>query len=284
MSLIAALSGALIVSGILCLIYGIQRHPERPPRPARSRTRKPWVKEQVPLILAGGVGLLTALLTGWFVAILVVPAATWFVRRAWLQRSNRTTERLEALGEFARAVAGILTAGRGLEQAILQGSRSAPHHLGPEITKLAARLRANWPTDRALRAFADDVDDATGDLFVATLMLGAQRRGPGIASAMVGLADSIDAEVRARRAVEAEEQKPRTAARMITAISLVLIGGLFISGTYVAPYQSALGQALLTVYAGLYLVVLWWMGRISRSRPLPRFMGSAAAGREVGAA
>ena len=60
-----------------------------------------------------------------------------------------------------------------------------------EVTRLVARLRARWDTEEALRAFADELDDATGDLIAANLILGARRRGAGLASVLEGLAESV---------------------------------------------------------------------------------------------
>ena len=92
-----------------------------------------------------------------------------------------------------------------------------------EVSALAARLAARWPTETALRAFADDLDDATGDLVVATLILGARRRGPGLARVLTAVADSVAEEVAMRRKVEAERAKPRTTARAVTLITLGVV-------------------------------------------------------------
>ena len=280
MTLIASLAGALLVAGILGLIYALVPQPVAPPRP---KTKRPALRStDKTLALAGvAVGGLLALLTGWLVAIILVPAITVMGYRAWSGRRHNRVQRLSALSDFSRGLAGVLTAGRGLEQAIVHAARSAPTALAPEIGRLAARVRANWRTGKALRRFADEVDDATGDLFVATLILAAQRRGPGVASAMQALAESIDADVRARRQVEAEQQKAKTAARIITIISVVLLIGLFTAGSYVDPYRTPLGQFLLTGFMALFLLVLAWMGRIARPQPLPRFMGHDLSSKAV---
>ena len=69
--------------------------------------------------------------------------------------------------------------------------------------------------------FADDLDDATGDLVAANLILGARRRGAGLASVLEGLAESVAADVRARREIEADRAKPRATARWVTLITVV---------------------------------------------------------------
>ena len=85
------------------------------------------------------------------------------------------------------------------EQALVSTLRSTPEPIRPEVARLVSRLRARWSTEDALRAFADDLDDATGDLIAANLILGARRRGAGLASVLEGLAESVAADVRARR-------------------------------------------------------------------------------------
>ena len=115
---------------------------------------------------------------------------------------------------------GVLTVGVGLEQALVATLRSTPAPIAPEVTRLVARLRARWVTEDALRAFADELDDSTGDLVAANLILGARRRGAGLASVLEGLAESVAADVRARRQVEADRAKPRATARWVTLISV----------------------------------------------------------------
>ena len=79
--LIPALAGALLVAGLIGIVAGLRRTPQPPPAPQRTRVRVPgWLRSVRPrtriLILVGfGVGVLVALLTGWLVAALLVPAA-----------------------------------------------------------------------------------------------------------------------------------------------------------------------------------------------------------------
>ena len=275
MTVLAALSGALIVAGILGLIYGLTPHPVTPAKAPRVRRRRRLSKVRTVALAGLAAGAVIAVVTGWLVALVIAPAVSVMVYRMVTGRAKNRIERLNALADFARALGGVLTVGRGLEQAILHAARSAPAALAPEIGRLAARVRANVATATALRLFADELDDATGDLFAATLILAAERRGPGVASAMQSLAESIDEDVKARRQVETEQQKARTAARMITIISALLLGGLLLAGSYVEPYRTPLGQVLLTVFMSMYLAALVWMGRISATKPLPRFIGTA---------
>ncbi|MGB8020601.1 MAG: type II secretion system F family protein, partial [Candidatus Nanopelagicales bacterium] len=160
----------------------------------------------------------------------------------------------------------------GLEQAITATTRSAPDPIRPQVAALAGRLVARTPTDVALRRFADDLADPTGDLIVTALLLGAARRGTGMASVLENLATSVADEVRIRRAVEADQAKVRSAARLVTGITLLMMGGLFASGTYTKPYGTPLGQLVLIVLIAGYAAALAWMKRIANGTPPARLI------------
>ncbi|MCB0908077.1 MAG: type II secretion system F family protein, partial [Nocardioidaceae bacterium] len=170
--LVPALAGALIVGGLIALVVGLRPSPviERPSRPRKVRT----LTKQTRSLLLGGVaaGIVAFLVTGWVLALIVVPIA--FVGLPVLLSSSAAAQRiarLEAMEEWTRSLSGVLTVGVGLEQALVATLRSTPAAIAPEVTRLVARLRARWPTEDALRAFADELDDATGDLVAANLIL-----------------------------------------------------------------------------------------------------------------
>lgn len=275
-ALVPALAGALLVGGVLALTVGLRPSPVAP-RPAQPRRLRRLSKQTRVLLLAGLAGGVVALLvTGWVLAVVVVPFA--FVGLPTLLSSGSAAariERLEAMEEWTRSLSGVLTVGVGLEQALVATLRSTPAAIAPEVTRLVARLRARWVTEDALRAFADELDDATGDLVAANLILGARRRGAGLASVLEGLAESVAADVRARRQVEADRAKPRSTARWVTLISVGVLVVLAVSGTYVKPYQSPLGQVILVALLVAYVATLIWMKRMAIGRALPRFLSPA---------
>ena len=172
--LIPALAGALLVAGLIGIVAGLRRTPKPPPAPQRARVGVPgWLRSVTGrtriLILVGlAVGVLVALLTGWLVAVLLVPAALAGLPVLLSPPPAASKiDRLEAMEEWTRSLSGVLTVGIGLEEALIATLRSTPDPIRPEVTRLVARLRARWSTEEALRIFADDLDDATGDLVAA---------------------------------------------------------------------------------------------------------------------
>jgi tight adherence protein B len=220
------------------------------------------------------------LLTGWPVAGFIV-ALTVLGLPVLLSTSReaaRAIDRIEAVEEWTRRLGDILVVGVGLEQAITATVRTCPAPVRLEVSALSARLAARWPTESALRAFADDLDDATGDLIAATLILGARRRGPGLARVLAAVADSVAEEVSMRRKVEAERAKPRTTARAVTLITLGVVALGALNGTYLAPYGTTLGQLILAVIALGFVGALAWMRALTLTKPEPRFLSSHPAG------
>jgi len=276
MVLVPAVAAGLIVAGLIGIVVG-SRPVEAPiARPRRRRMARVSVSTRTRTLLLVGIvaGLVVALLSGWLLAILVLPLAVAGLP-VLLSSSDAAVQiaRLEAMEEWTRALSGVLTSGVGLEQALIATLRSTPEAIKPEVSRLASRLRARWTTEDALRAFADELDDATGDLVAASLILGARRRGPGLATVLESLAESVAADVRSRRQIEADRAKPRATARWVTIITIGVLVVLAFTGEYVAPYKTPIGQAILAVFLAAYVGVLVWMRRMSVGAPLPRFIG-----------
>jgi len=280
--LLAALTGALVAGGLLCLIIGLRPAPEKAQQPnarpgrigwwAAIPARRRWVG-----LAALAIGVVAGLLTGWVVLIVLLPAAVVGlpVLLANSTEAGRIA-RLDGIAEWNRNLSGVLTAGQGLEQALMASLRSTPEAVRPQVSGLVARLRARWPTEAALRAFADEIDDATGDLVAAALILGARKRGPGLAAVLTGLAESTAAEVRVRRQVEADRAKPRATARWVTIIATSALAVLAMSGQFLAPYGTPVGQAILLVLLACYAATLAWMRHMAATPAPARFLAVRA--------
>jgi Flp pilus assembly protein TadB len=310
--LLAAVSAATVLSGLLLVLAGLRPvaadqvagQPTAPPLAAlrsvltrlgrlvdgtgassgRSTDRSADVgaavgrRRRVVLLLALVGGALGWAATGLAVLMLAVPAAAIGLPRLLGTPSSAAhIDRLEGLEEWTRNLAGVLAVGVGLEQAITASLRSTPATIRPQVATLVARLAARWDTAAALRAFADDLDDATGDLVAASLILSAHRRGAGLVAVLDGLAASVADDVRTRRAIEADRAKPRSTARAVTGITLAVLVLLAMNKTYVEPYTSGLGQGLLALLLSAYVAALIWMRHMTLGRPTPRLLTAKTA-------
>ncbi|MGB7964159.1 MAG: hypothetical protein WCF12_14545, partial [Propionicimonas sp.] len=147
--------------GLVLLGYATLIAPTRPPSPSAPPRRSRWSRT-IRIRAAVGVvmGLVGLLVTGWPIALLAGPAAGLGLPALLAPPANAAViPRLEALQEWTRGLAGVLTVGIGLEQAITATARSAPDPIRPQVAGLAGRLAARTPTDTALRRFADDLAD-----------------------------------------------------------------------------------------------------------------------------
>jgi tight adherence protein B len=214
------------------------------------------------------------LVTGWMVAAVVLPGAAAIVPTLLqVPDTRRTIKRLKAMEEWTRNLAGVLTVGVGLDQAIIASLRSTPEPILPEVSSLVARLRVRWRTEDALRAFADDLNDPTGDRITTSLIVGSRSRGHGLALLLERLAETVSDEGRMRRRIETDRAKPRATARYVTIIVILTTVALALTGDYVAPYGEPAGQVLLILWLGAYLGCLLWMRQITRTKGIPRFLG-----------
>ena len=273
-AILPAIAGGLVALGLLGVVIGLRPTATPPREPtAASRRRAPNRRTRILLLAGGALGLVGWLITGWILALVIAPVAVIGLP-ILLSAPPAATQiaRLEAMEEWTRSLSGVLTVGIGLEQALVATLRSTPAPIADEVHRLVTRLRARWDTEKALRAFADELDDATGDLIAANLILGARRRGAGLASVLEGLAESVGADVRARRQVEADRAKPRATARWVTLISASVLVVLALSGTYVEPYRTPVGQVLLVLLLSAYVATLVWLRRMAAGKPLPRFL------------
>ncbi|MGX5655512.1 type II secretion system F family protein, partial [Geodermatophilus nigrescens] len=221
-------------------------------------------------VVGAGVWLVSGWPVGGVLAGGAVVGVPWLL--AQFAGGNAAVERLEALQEWLRRSSDVLAAGGGLEQTLIRSARTAPAPIAAEVATLAARLQARWPTSRALLAFADDLDDAAGDLVVAALLLGAELRGPGLARVLTELAGSLTEEVTMRRKVEADRAKPRANARWLLLITLAAAGLAALNGDYLAPYGTAVGQLVLAAVAALIVSCLLWMRRLTAAPSSVRFL------------
>ncbi|MCA0253354.1 MAG: type II secretion system F family protein [Actinobacteria bacterium] len=282
--LLAALAAVFVLGGTLLGVAGLQLRETAPPRTrvVRPVSRQDRVSKRTRRLVAGGatLGALVGVVTGMWAAVIILPAL--LVGLPYLlggTGEKAAISRIEAIEEWVRTLAGSLSAGASLEQGLQTSLRSAPAPIRTEIATLVARISSRTGLARALRGFADDLDDVVGDKVVAVLLLASERRGAALAGVLDDLASSIADEVRARRVLEAERVKPRTTARWVTLIFVAVLTGLAFTGDFVAPYTAPLGQLVLVVLLACFGLILGLMRRMASTDRTARFVGAHISGR-----
>jgi hypothetical protein len=184
----------------------------------------------------------------------------------------REVARVEAIAGWAEMLRDTMAAAGGLEQSIVATAPIAPPAIRPQVTSLVARIdRYQLPV--ALRWFADDLDDPTGDLVVAALLLAAQRTPSRLSDLLGRLAAAARAEVTVRLRVEAGRARVYSSVQVITVFAVGFSLLLLIwNRQYLVAYDDLLGQAVLALVGACYATAYWWIARASRFDRAVRFL------------
>jgi tight adherence protein B len=274
-SILAITAGLLITGGLLGMSYGLQREARRASRTqsvrqwwARATRRPPGSRgrqRDLILLLSVIIGCVIAMLTGWLILIAVLPLLALGLPYLLILPKPRDVELLEALDRWVRSLAATLATGKSITDAIRISRRTAPPLLADEINLLVTRLNNRWETRDALMRFADAIDSPDADGVVAALILASSRGGNGASVTLQALADSIQAQLKGRRAIEVERSKPYVVVRQVTVISLsTLVLVFLLSPDFFAPYRTPLGQTLLSLLLIIYMASLLLMRRKAR--------------------
>jgi tight adherence protein B len=284
MSILAITAGLLIIGGLLGISYGFRRQS----RPAGRRTesilhwwasttRRPLGssgrRRDMILLLSMIIGGIVAMLTGWLILFVVLPLLALGLPYLLTLPKPRDIELLEALDRWVRSLSATLATGKSITDAIRISRRTAPPVLADEINLLVSRLNNRWETRNALMRFADTIDSPDADGVIAALILASSRGANGASVTLQALADSIQAQLKGRRAVEVERSKPYVVVRQVTVISLSTLVLVFVlSPDFFAPYRTPLGQAVLSVLLISYVASLLLMRRKAQQPDRPRIL------------
>jgi Flp pilus assembly protein TadB len=282
--MLAVTAGLLIIGGLLGIGFGLGRKPRAASRPTESVaelwarvSRRPTGsrgrRRDVILLLSLITGCTAAMLTGWLILIVVLPLLALGLPYLLILPKPRDIELLEALDRWVRSLAATLAIGKSITDAIRISRRTAPPLLADEINLLVTRLNNRWETRDALMRFADAIDSPDADGVVAALILASSRGANGASVTLQALADSIQTQLKGRRAIEVERSKPYVVVRQVTVISLSTLALVFaFSPSFFAPYRTPLGQVLLSVLLIIYIASLLLMRRKARQPDRPRLL------------
>lgn len=273
-------AGLLVGAGLFVGVLAIVGLPQRAAgKPRRARRNEADARRRVNRIILGVVvGLLVLIAVRWVVAAVGVGllVAFWDKIAGGEAEQRVGIAKLEALASWTESLRDTIAGAVGLEQAIPATAANAGVSIKPSLNLLVDRLRIREPLPNALLAFGDDMNDASADVVCAALVLNSRLRGPGLRDVLTALAVSAREELDMRRTVEAERRSTRRSVRIVLLIILTVMGGLsFLNPTYVAPYGTVTGQAVMLLVALLLFVGLWWLRALSSPRRTGRFLVAA---------
>ncbi len=281
--LLLVLLGGVFGGGVALLVAALVPRPVPPParRPGGGTlARGRRLGRRGGVAVAVGVG--TLVVTRWPVAA----GAAGLLVLAWpalfggAASEKRASAKVEALAVWTESLRDTIAGAVGLEQAVIASSHAPPGPIATELRGLADRLRVRVAMPEALRRFADDLADPSADLIIATLVLNARLRGPGLREVLTSLAESARAEVEMRGRVAAGRSSTRRSVQIVVGVTLLFVTGLSLfNRSYVAPYGTALGQVVLLVIVGLFAGGFFWLRRLSRfDEPGRLLVGGGGAG------
>ena len=220
--------------------------------------------------------MLALALTGWVVAALSGAYGGYAALRALDSRRTSVQQeqaRITALASWCEQLRDLLTAEHGIVGTITATARTCPEPIRPEVERLATRLSRQNP-DSAIRQFAAELDDPSGDL-VASVLLLAMSRSSRTSELLSELAGTIRERAAMRLRVEADRSGQRSEARFIIAFSAVAITGVLIFGRdseFLDAYDDAAGQFVFGFVVACFALGGWWMARLTRFERPARFL------------
>jgi Flp pilus assembly protein TadB len=276
MIVFASITGGFVVGGFALLMFELTRREQALEARARPLFERIGEAGRRKILLAAAAGIAMLAMTGWPVAALAAALGALFVPVLTSTRSARQrTARLEGLEQWTRRLSDLLTASRGLEEALEISARTAPTAISGQVTALARRLSARVGTQEALRAFANEIDDAAGDRIVAALLIATGQRGGGVQGVLSALAELLARDVAARREIEASRAEHRTTLRWITAFMGGFTVFAILNRSYSAPYGTFEGEAVLALIASLYAAGLASLHKLGQIPGPSRFLDLA---------
>ncbi|HLU98936.1 MAG TPA: type II secretion protein F, partial [Thermobifida alba] len=190
--------------------------------------------------------------------------------------------RIEAVAAWTEQVRDLMAAASGLQGAIASTAPIAPVPIRGQVAVLAQRIRTD--PQEALGRFAAEVDVPTADLVATALGSAAERHAADLGSLLTNLAEAARDQAAMLVRTAAGRARVRTAMRIITATTLALAALLMLfNPTYLVPFDSAAGQAVLAVIGVLWAAALAWLSRLARTDLGPRVLRPRTQEQEVGA-
>jgi Flp pilus assembly protein TadB len=282
-TLMALGAGTVVGGGVALFVAALRGFPKREPD---ERSSGEQLSDIVKFLSTRGaiaivVGVLVLAATKWPVAAIAGAILVFFWDQLFggLAAERAALARVEALASWTESLRDTIAGAVGLEQAIPATARAASPAIREHLHTMVDRLRARMPLPQALEYFADDMDDASADLVIASLILNARLRGPGLREVLGALAKSSREEVDMRQRVMAQRSSTRRSVQIVVFVSVAVVLGLAVfNKSFVEPYNTVTGQFVLVGVIGLFAAGFFWLRRLSTVETPARFLQRARGG------
>jgi Flp pilus assembly protein TadB len=273
--LLIVLIGAVVGGAFLIFIWALVPQPESEVMHGPSKLSGALKAAGTRVPIAVGAALLTLVITRWPVAAAACGALAFAFPALFggAAAEAKAIARLEGLAAWTESLRDTVAGAVGLEQAIPATAYAASPAISTELTALADRLRVRVPLPQALQKFADEMNDSSVDLIVASLILNSRLRGPGLRDVLTSLSESARAALDMRQRVNAGRRSTRRSVQIVMIVTVVVVLGLALfNRKYVAPYSTPFGQVVLLVILGLFAAGFVWLRRLASFETPGRFL------------
>jgi hypothetical protein len=195
------------------------------------------------------------------------------LRRLFSHDDNGYQRQLvEAIAAWTESLRDTMAAASGLEQAIIATAQRAPKAIEGPLQRLVASLRYDT-LESSLRRFADDVGHSTCDFVVAALITSSRHQTRDLQMLLGHLSDCARAECHLYLRVWVSRARSRTAVRIITAVVVLFVAGLFVfNRPYLKPFVSFSGSLVAVLIFVCFMTALVWLSRIANVRTPDRLL------------
>jgi tight adherence protein B len=235
---------------------------------------KPLGLPFVRLGLAVGVAALVFLFSRWPVAALLAGLGAWALPLMLADKSGRREiQRVEAVATWTEMLRDTMAASAGLSQALMATAPLAPRLIRPHVEELTSRVKAGEPLEIGLERLGRQLNDSTGDLVVAALMLSARARASRLKDLLGTLADHAREEVSMRLRIETSRASIRSGVRVVSVFSIgFALALLLLAHSYLSPFGTPVGQLVLAAVGCLYAGGLWLLRFMAKPAPELRIL------------
>lgn len=289
MILVAALSSAVAVGGLVGLLLGVI------PADRRFRTPQPQVDPRqqwlvqaglditprqfrlVALGAAGGAFALVLAMTGLPVLALVAGLLVGFLPRALYSRRRglRLAEIQKAWPDGLRDLVASITAGMSLQRAVENLSLTGPLPLRQAFGRFPylARTLGMVP---ALEVVKEELGDPTSDRVIEILILAHERGGAIVPDILRDLADATVRDIWTIEEIESLSLEQKINSRAVFVLPwLVLVAITAREGPFREFYGGAGGVIVVVFCALLSGIGMWFVTKLGAEPDEPRVLGGA---------